>query len=519
MSQQKEIEIKLDVPSRNVGALRRLSFLRNVKPRKHKSLVSVYFDTDDQQLRRKGLSLRVRRVDGRYLQTVKESENPTVGLFRRNEWECDIDGKQPDLDAARGTALDPLLSKKLRRNLRPVFETKVRRLVYPVRYGGSEIELAVDSGKVKAADRSTAICEVELELKKGKPRELFKIMRALGESMPVQLATKSKAGHGYDLVNHDVSPVRAEPIALPRNGDWATSFQVIARACLHQIAANEAALRHGDFQAGHQMCVGIRRRAAISVFKEILAGRQTQTVKNKLKWLTGELGAVREIDVFIKRIVKDASKKQANGTGVGPMIQDFEKQRSSAMRKAKAVVTSSRFHRLLIDIAAWIETGDWQRNEDHSKQRLRERPVADAAVAELRRRWKKIRKRGAKLAKLDAARRHRLRIAAKKLRYASEFFANVFPPKKSTRRQKKFVVKLEAMQDALGDLNDISIHEQLAKRTIESNRSRSERIERRSKKAFAAGRLWGREAARVESVSTDAERAYSAFAKARPFWI
>jgi triphosphatase len=166
MSQQKEIEFKLDVPSRNVGAIRRLSFLRNVKPRRQKCLVSVYFDTDDQKLRRRGVSLRVRRVDGRYLQTVKESGNPTVGLFRRNEWECDIDGEQPDFDAARGTALDPLLSKKLRRNLRPVFETKVQRLVYPVRYRGSEIELAVDSGKVKAAKRSTAICEVELELKR-----------------------------------------------------------------------------------------------------------------------------------------------------------------------------------------------------------------------------------------------------------------------------------------------------------------------------------------------------------------
>jgi triphosphatase len=149
---------------------------------------------------------------------------------------------------------------------------------------------------------------------------------------------------------------------------------------------------------------------------------------------------------------------------------------------------------------------------------LRERPVADAAAAELRRSWRKTRKRGAKVAKLDATRRHRLRIAAKKLRYASEFFADVFPSKKSTRRQKKFVTKLEAMQDALGDLNDIAVHEQLAKRTIESHDPRLERIERRSKKAFAAGRLSGREAARVESVLKDAKRAYRAFAKARPFW-
>ena len=42
--------------------------------------------------------------------------------------------------------------------------------------------------------------------------------------------------------------------------------------------------------------------------------------------------------------------------------------------------------------------------------------------------------------------------------------------------------------------------------------------EGRAKKAFAAGRLSGREEARVASVLKDAERAYLAFAEAKPFW-
>jgi hypothetical protein len=40
----------------------------------------------------------------------------------------------------------------------------------------------------------------------------------------------------------------------------------------------------------------------------------------------------------------------------------------------------------------------------------------------------------------------------------------------------------------------------------------------RAKKAFAAGRLSGREEARIAAVLNDAERAYAAFAEARPFW-
>jgi len=59
MSQQKEIELKLELPPGNVGALDRLSFLKGIKPAKAKTLLSVYFDTSDQKLRRKGVSLRI----------------------------------------------------------------------------------------------------------------------------------------------------------------------------------------------------------------------------------------------------------------------------------------------------------------------------------------------------------------------------------------------------------------------------------------------------------------------------
>src|SRR5215813_614734 len=231
MSQKKEIELKLELPPGNVGALDRLSFLKGIKPAKAKTLLSVYFDTSDQKLRRKGVSLRIRRVDGRHLQTIKQRGNPSIGLFSRDEWECDIEGRQPDLDAARGTALEPLLSKKLRRNLKPVFETKVRRQIYPVRRGVSEIEFTIDRGKVEAAGASSPLCEVELELKKGKPGELFEIVRALGNAVPIKLAIEDKAGQGYDLMAEAASrPVRAEPIALASDHNWSTSFQVIARA-------------------------------------------------------------------------------------------------------------------------------------------------------------------------------------------------------------------------------------------------------------------------------------------------
>ena len=217
MSPPREIELKFEVPAHSIARLNRSSLLRGatIASRKPATLVSVYFDTDKLMLRNKGLSLRVRRIGRRYVQTIKQEGGESAGLFARNEWECDIGGKRPDLDAARDTALEPLLSKKLRRGLKPLFETRVRRTVYPIRSGDSEIELSIDRGKVEAGRQSSPLCEVELELKRGDSGALFKLARTLAEQVPIQLSVKSKAERGYALIaGEKPGAVKAAPVAL-----------------------------------------------------------------------------------------------------------------------------------------------------------------------------------------------------------------------------------------------------------------------------------------------------------------
>jgi triphosphatase len=68
----KEIEIKLEVAPANLPDLKKIPFLRTVKPAaKSGTQVSVYFDTDKQKLRKRGLMLRVRREGRRHTQTIK----------------------------------------------------------------------------------------------------------------------------------------------------------------------------------------------------------------------------------------------------------------------------------------------------------------------------------------------------------------------------------------------------------------------------------------------------------------
>src|SRR4051812_36879483 len=101
MATPKEIEIKLDLSPAALPRLKKIPLLRAPKGATRRSAeVSVYFDTDKHKLRKKGLTLRVRRIGNRYIQTIKATGQS--GLFERDEWESDLASAEPDLDLARG---------------------------------------------------------------------------------------------------------------------------------------------------------------------------------------------------------------------------------------------------------------------------------------------------------------------------------------------------------------------------------------------------------------------------------
>jgi hypothetical protein len=66
--------------------------------------------------------------------------------------------------------------------------------------------------------------------------------------------------------------------------------------------------------------------------------------------------------------------------------------------------------------------------------------------------------------------------------------------------------------------NDITVHEELTERILDAQDASGKQRVGRAKEAFAAGRLSGREEARIASVLKDAKWAYGAFVKAKPFW-
>ncbi len=509
-----EIELKLEVPPRTIGKLKRMRPLRGANgPAREKELVSVYFDTARHKLRKNGMSLRVRHIGDKRVQTVKAGRQSAAGLFQRHEWEAPIQSDTPDLRAARRTALNGLVNKKLVHALKPVFETRIRRTVLPLERRGSRIELTLDEGQVRLGRKSAPISEVELELKRGRPADLFTVARDLTKHVPARFAVRSKADRGYDLVgDQPVVAVRAPKIALARCTSTGEAFHAIALGCLHHLAANEPAVREQDPEGVHQMRVGLRRlRAAMAVFSDLTDDEESARIKAELKWLTNELGPARELDVYVTGNIKPLQRTLPDERGLDALQSDLAARRASAFARARTAVESARYRTLVLDTLSWIEGGRWTTTDDAMIGALRRRNARDFANDELTRRVGKITKRAGKLAKLDARRRHKLRIAIKKLRYATEFFASLFDGRKAHKRLRRFARELKHLQNRLGALNDIAVHQKLAGNVAGRNG-------RKRQRAFAIGLVSGREQTRVAPLREAAVLAADRFAQVRPFW-
>ena len=433
-----EIELKLDISSEDADRLVASTLLGVPSTSDHRS---VYFDTPDHALVKSGFSLRIRHVAETRIQTVKASGSRSLGLFVRPEWERQIQGDSPELDVSG--PLRASFGEKVE-DLGPIFETRVRRQSWLVERPDAIIEVVLDRGEIDAGDRLSPICEVELELKSGSRQALFELARDIHRIAPLAPGVLSKAERGYRLLEPKARAMKAEPIDLDPAMSTAQAFTTIAGACLRQFRINETLSVANNGEAVHQSRIALRRlRSALAVFKRMLAGADLDRLNAEVKWLAGELGKARDLDVLLPRV--DDSEIRAK----------VRLARAGAFRDVAATLKSDRKRQLMLDLIEWLTVGPWLSDPDRAH--LREDPAKDFSRIALDRCRKKVKKRGRDLQDTSDETRHQVRKDAKKMRYAADFFAALFAAKKSrARRQVKFTEALDVLQDGLGTLNDIA---------------------------------------------------------------
>ncbi len=450
-----EIELKLLIDRASLAKLRRHPLVKSLcgsKPVRQK-LHSVYFDTPEQDLRRNGVALRLRRAGSRWTQTVKGGGRVQAGLHQREEVEARVAANVPDFDKIVDPGLLRLFTRELRHRLRPAFVTDFWRTAWLLEFPqGERVELALDLGEIRAGDGRAAIGELELELKAGSTARLFEFALELQQDIPLRIENRSKADRGYGLLNPAGPPVlRAAPPRLSRRMGANEALREILWECLTHLQDNANGVLYGaDPESLHQMRVAVRRLlSALRLAGSVAAEAPPAEISEGLRWLMSEFGPARDWDVFLGETLLPVLAHFSDHSGLAALRREVLGLRDASRQTAREAVGSQRYTRLVLAFGGWLAAERWGRSPGAPGAG----PVTGLARDLLRTRHRQIVKRGKGLAGLDAGERHRLRIAAKKMRYSLEFFAGLYPRKAVD----PYLKALTALQDRLGLLNDAAV--------------------------------------------------------------
>lgn len=458
-----EIELKLALPGSDpAGLLRQLRKTAPLARRKtvHSVLHNVYFDTPEQTLRRARIALRLRRTGdadaATWLQTLKIGGSSDSALSRRGEWEAPVAAaalNAAQLAATPWSALDP--DGALFAALTPCFETSFERTAWQVRRAdGSVVEVALDLGQVRAGGRSLPICELELELKAGEAGALFELARQIGQSVPLLPANRSKSERGYALAeNAAFQPMRPHPPALAPGLALPELAQRVLREMYCQFSTNLDALRSADDpELVHQARVGWRRlRSTWRLFAHV-PGLAPAPSWEPLRPLLDLLGELRDLDVArtdtLPALARAYTLGDAVRTGQWQAMEQMLAQRAAQQRDAVRRALAQPLPGLtLLATTQWLES-----LVQHPEPARGAHPAPAKRWA--RRRLSKVHERLCEALQQtgDPERLHRVRILAKRLRYAVDALhplLNAQPARRWLRLATRLQNRLGAVRDQL----------------------------------------------------------------------
>lgn len=443
------------------------------------TLTATYYDSDDLRLARWGGTLRHRSDEG---WSVKLPMPGNGDLLIRRELRFDgPPGKPPP--AAR----DLITAIARSASLTPVLKLRTRRKGVRLQAadGSSLAEVVDDEVSVLEGRRVAArFREIEVELSEKTPSSVADAVRSslesagAGESDPTPKHVRA-LGAGATAP----PDVEAGRIDSPAKG--VSAAELVGGALsgsTARLVAHDPGVRLGvDPEDVHQARVATRRiRADLRTFRPLIDAVWASDLRAELRWLGGELGAVRDRDVLIG-LTRDAAAVflETERHAAEHLITVLEEERDSARERLLDAMRGDRYVSLLDRLVEASNTPVFVPDATEAN--------AATLVALGARPWKRLRSEVRGLGDTpDDAALHRVRILTKRSRYAAEALVPV-----AGKSARSFAKAAASLQDVLGRVQDASA----AGAWLRSKTSRASSAE-----SFVAGMLasaaagWGRDA-------------------------
>jgi CHAD domain-containing protein len=225
----------------------------------------------------------------------------------------------------------------------------------------------------------------------------------------------------------------------------ATAAEVLQRgidAAVARILEHEPVIREDcDPEGVHQARVGLRRiRSDLRTFGELVEPTWAEAVRAESGWLAGVLGEVRDRDVLLVGLRAAADRVEpVDRAAVDAVLDRLARERARAQRGLLAALAGRRHQALLERLAEPVPVADGA-----------DRRAADGLPSLAAAAHRKLRRAVARLPEApDDDALHRVRIRAKRARYAAELAAPIVG-----RRANRAAKAVGGLQEVLGRHHD-----------------------------------------------------------------
>ena len=434
-----EREVKLAVtPNFQLPDLDDLAAAVETSPVDERRLETVYYDTPDLRLARWGCNLRLRHGEGWTLKLPTTSDGPALS---RRELEFPGEGRPPD------AALALIVGYVRRATLVPVasLSTVRRRVQVKSRDGAVLAEIVDDDVSVIQGLRvQSRFREVEVELRDpSADRLLDPILARLHGAGAAEEGPTSKLIRA--LGARATAAPEVDPIPLTPQPAMADLIRHVIADSVASLMRHDPGVRLGDdLEDVHRARVATRRlRSQLRTFRSMVDATWANALRDELSWLGNGLGTVRDKQVMSQRLRgRTTALIQADAPTVAELADELHGESEEARGR---LVLDMRADRYIDLIERLVEA-----SRAPALLEVAQQPASTAMPALARRDWKRLRKAVRALPQTpDDAELHRVRILAKRLRYAAEAAAPIAG--KIAERQAAIAAEL---QDVLGDHQD-----------------------------------------------------------------
>lgn len=418
VTEHREVEFKFRIPADSDLDLSQLLRVTQVQftPEPTRSMIATYYDTSNLNLLRWGITLRHRIGGGDDGWHMKVPAGPSAGSSTRDEIRIDKPAGAVPVELASIAA--PLIR---RQEIVAMASVQTERTPFIVAHASGESLIEVVDDRVEVGSPGSAPTakfrevEVELLVDSVDARRLAdSIIRALlAAGAKANSVSKAAQALGRRAADPPDVPVLDYPDQAAPAID---ALQAIFSRYVRDLLVADVGVRRDLPDSVHQMRVSCRRlRGALTTFRPLLDVEATSFLRDELSWLATELGQVRDTEVQLATLSNDITDDDAREFVIEQLQQRLRAARSSAL----AALRSDRHDFLIEDLILLV-------SEPPVGPRAFE-PVESAIRECVEKPWKKLH-RDVGNSTLDgpAEQWHRIRINAKKARYAMESVAPIF---------------------------------------------------------------------------------------------